>query len=82
MFAERSVTISGVEFGYIMGRTGELQLYVAMLDAGWTDWPMLHPDGRMVWDAPERIPNWAKDIAYDLLEGIRTLDDLAKEVCA
>ncbi len=27
---------------------------------GWVDWPILYADGKMAYDAPERIPQYAK----------------------
>ncbi len=54
-------------------RTNLEPLHVCVVletDYGFTDWPMLYSDGRMVMDYPERFSDAAKELAYNELRSL------------
>jgi len=41
--------------------------------SGWVDWPIMHPDGTIVYDFPERVPQFIRPVVarlfYEIQEG-------------
>ena len=47
---------------------GSRGLYVAT-GTGYVDWPVKYPDGRIAYDAPERVPSYLKRLVNLALDG-------------
>ena len=52
-----------------------LRVVIENNDTSWVDWPILYSNGCMAYDAPERIPQYAKREAMYLCQKLRDLDE-------
>lgn len=54
--------------------SGRLVLSVESIKTGHCDWPIRYDDGKVVWDYPERIPTYVKNITRSILNPAKRKD--------